>query len=151
MMKDDLDASPEVNLLFDDLKKALPQLKILFDECNDHWIYEDSVYRFYHHSWKVYELQYTTKQIVTALHGIAPEHTLNEWFMAIIKEGTDKEFGPGDNERWLEATRPILEAFFHAKYFLEMAVKYGSELAYPPSSMPSGWAAILCLYNLRHV
>jgi len=28
-------------------------------------------------------------------------------------------------------------------------VKYGKELDYPPVTMPSGWAAVLYLYNLR--
>jgi hypothetical protein len=43
----------------------------------------------------------------------------------------------------------MLEAFFHARYFLEMAVKYGRELELPPTLLPSGWAALLYLYNLR--
>jgi hypothetical protein len=30
-----------------------------------------------------------------------------------------------------------------------MAVKYGWESEYPPRVMPSGWAALLYLYNLR--
>jgi hypothetical protein len=54
-----------------------------------------------------------------------------------------------DNERWLEITRPILEAYFHAHYFLSMAVRYGTELDAPPMMLPSGWAAILYLYGLR--
>jgi hypothetical protein len=51
--------------------------------------------------------------------------------------------------RFGEATRPILEAFFHARYFLEMVCRYGRELAEPPSPLPSGWAAVLYLYGLR--
>ena len=39
-------------------------------------------------------------------------------------------------------------AFYTAKVLLEMAVKY-AELPDPPQMMPSGWAAILCLYDLR--
>jgi hypothetical protein len=50
---------------------------------------------------------------------------------------------------WLETTRPIVEAFFHARYFLEMAVRYGKKLKMPPAMLPSGWAAFLYLYNLR--
>lgn len=46
-------------------------------------------------------------------------------------------------------TRPIVEAFFHARFFVEMAVKYGSELTEPPQPMPGGWAALLYLYDLR--
>jgi hypothetical protein len=43
----------------------------------------------------------------------------------------------------------IVEAFFHARSFLEMAVKYGRDLEYPPKLMPSGGVALLHLYNLR--
>jgi len=50
---------------------------------------------------------------------------------------------------WDASTRPLLEAFFHARYFLEMAVKYGAELDEPPTTLPSGWAGLLYLYNLR--
>jgi hypothetical protein len=53
------------------------------------------------------------------------------------------------NQRWTEATRPILEAFFHARYFLEMVCKYGKELEEPAESLPSGWAAVFELYGLR--
>ena len=69
--------------------------------------------------------------------------------MQIVGEGTGTAFEPGHNRRWLEVTRPILEAFFHARYFLEMAVRYGRELEHPPSMLPSGWAALLYLYDLR--
>lgn len=41
------------------------------------------------------------------------------------------------------------QAFFHARYFLDMAVKYGTELDAPPQMLPSGWAGLLYLYNLR--
>jgi hypothetical protein len=54
-----------------------------------------------------------------------------------------------DNRRWLEATRPIVEAFFHARYFLDMACKYGELLDAPPNLLPSGWASLLYLYDLR--
>jgi hypothetical protein len=53
------------------------------------------------------------------------------------------------NQQWTAHTRVFLEAFFHAKYFLEMAVKYGKELQAAPTMLPSGWAALLCLYDLR--
>ncbi len=46
-------------------------------------------------------------------------------------------------------TRPFLEAFFHAKFFLEMAVKYGRKLEEVPEMLPSDWAAFLYFYNLR--
>ncbi len=59
-----------------------------------------------------------------------------------------REFAPEDNARWAEVTRPIVEAFFHARFFVEMAVRY-ARLDRPPSLLPSGYAALLCLYGLR--
>lgn len=128
---------PEHSLL-ENLKKALPGLKKLLDECSSHWGYEDPIYRFYHQSYKVYRLQDTTSAIVAALQALAPDRKLNDWFMQM-----------DHNRRWLEITRPIVEAFFHARYFLDMAVRYGTELKAPPRTLPSGWAAFLYLYDLR--
>ena len=139
----------EVQQLSKNLIKKLPMLETLLTRCNDHWEYEDPIYRFYHQSFKVYRLQYQTKKIVAALQSLRPGTSLNSWFRQIVKEGTGKTFSLEDNKHWLQITRPILEAFFHAKFFLEMAVKYGKELDNSPTMLPSGWAALLSLYNLR--
>ena len=53
------------------------------------------------------------------------------------------------NKDWQATTRPILETFFHARYFLEMAYRYGQELRSPSDILPSGYAALLYLYDLR--
>jgi hypothetical protein len=42
----------------------------------------------------------------------------------------------------------MVEAFFHARFFLEMAVRY-AHLEQPPNPLPSGYAALLYLYDLR--
>ncbi|MEK6691519.1 MAG: hypothetical protein AABY78_09520 [Nitrospirota bacterium] len=39
------DKRPEVKELFKKLKKELPNLEKLFQECNSHWGYEEPVYR----------------------------------------------------------------------------------------------------------
>jgi hypothetical protein len=124
-------------------------LEELLKECGSKWGYEDPVYRFYHQSLKVYGVQETTLRIVGQFEALLPGVPLNEWFLKIVREGTGKEFDLRDNDRWLEITRPIVEAFFHAKFFLEMVCKYGPALDSPPSTIPSGWAAVLYLYNLR--
>ena len=130
---DGIDEREEVQLLFNNLKKDLPNLTKLFDKYCDLW-YEDSVYRFYHQSYKVYNIQTATREIVAALENLLPGYKLNEYFLLIINDGTDKEFQHEDNLKWLEVTRPVLEAFFHTRYFLEMAIKYGNELDYPYGS-----------------
>ena len=143
---DDRTAAKE---LLKNLGAQLPALEELFERCSGHWGYEDPVYRFYHQSFKVYNLQRQTLEIVAKLQALTSGVPLNDWFMRIVRDGTGKTFTIGDNKNWLAATRPIVEAFFHARYFLEMALKYGRELQFPPERLPSGWAALLYLYNLR--
>ena len=146
---DDVDERQEVQRIFANLRASLPELEKLLRDCQSHWGYEDGIYRFYHHSFKVYSLQATTSAIVAALELLAPNRKLNEVFLEIVRDGTGKTFEREHNQRWLEVTRPIVEAFFHARYFLEMAVRYGTKLEQPPRLLLSGWAAFLYLYNLR--
>ncbi len=128
------------------IRANLASLEKLLYECG---YYEDLMYRFYHQSFKVYAIQELTKQIVTKLHSLAPRLPMNSWFMEIVKPETGREFALSDNREWTKITRPMLEAFFHAHYFLEMVCKFGKELESPPEVLPSGWAAVLYLYNLR--
>lgn len=146
---DALDDRVGVKELLNNIQANLPELEELLAEYSEGWGYEDSIYRFYHQSFKVYALQKKTLEIVAKLQALAPERPLNDWFMHIVREGTGKTFTMEDNKNWLAVTRPIVEAFFHARYFLEMAVKYGKELKAPKRLLPSGWAALLYLYNLR--
>lgn len=134
--------------LLQNLRRDKVELENLLARCHDHWGYEDLIYRFYHQSFKVYWLQERTELIVQKLQALAPDRPLDSWFGQIVKEGTGKVFDAEDNKRWTEVTRPILEAFFHARFFLEMAVRYG-DLEKPPQILPSGYAALLCLYGLR--
>jgi hypothetical protein len=127
----------------------LPSVEAALQHCIDHWGYEDPVYRFYHQSFKVFALQQTTQDIMQKLQALAFSRSLDRWFLEIVRQGTGKEFSPEDNQNWTSVTRPIVEAFFHARFFLEMVCKYGKELKTPLRALPSGWAAVLCLYNLR--
>ena len=58
------------------------------------------------------------------------------------------KFDFSHNQNWEQHTRPLLEAFFHSKFMIEMAVRY-ADLEKPPQALPSGWAALLYLFNLR--
>jgi hypothetical protein len=123
-------------------------LKTLLGASSDHWGFEDPVYRFYHQSFKVFWLQQQTDTIVRRLSGLLPDRPLHPWFLEIVRQGTGKEFVTSDNDRWTLVTRPVVEAFFHARFFLEMAVRY-AVLEAPPRPLPSGYAALLYLYQLR--
>lgn len=137
------------NKLLKSIKKKLPELKKLWVEVNDGWGYEDFIYRFYHQSFKTYMKQDVTIKIVGELKKLSKE-PMNEWFLKIIKEGTTQKFSyKKSNKNWLKENRPQLEAFFHAKHMLEMVIKYGEKFDETPDVLPSGWASVLYLYNLR--
>jgi hypothetical protein len=130
------------------IKNRRDDLVQLFDKVSGHWSYEDPVYRFYHQSFKVFALQETIRKIVAELQELLPGRELNPWFREIVEAGTGHQFDVSCNDDWLRHTRPILEAFFHARFMLEMAVRY-ADLEGPPQMLPSGWAALLYLYDLR--
>jgi hypothetical protein len=138
---------PEETLV-QSLRRNRGELEKLLEQSSNHWGYEDPIYRFYHQSFKIYGLQAQTRSLVDRLQSLAPDLPLNSWFVQIVDEGTGKEFKSEDNALWPEVTRPILEAFFHARYFLEMAVRYAN-LEAPPRPLPSGYAALLELFGVR--
>lgn len=145
-----LDDRPAARELLTNLKRDQVRLAAELDRASGEWGYEDFVYRFWHQSFKVYYLQGETVAMVDALRAVSPGgRPFHPWFEEIIKAGTGLQFERGHNQRWLEVTRPILEAFWHSRFFIEMALKYSEELHEPPTLLPSGWAALLYLYELR--
>lgn len=145
------DARPEVAALIKKIVKRLDSLREIQERCRNHWGEEDCVYRYYHGSFKVFGLQDLTNEVVLALRELTRDGKLNDMFMEIVKDGTGKAFGKNTNNTWSKSTRPIVEAYFHARYFLDMTIKYGTEFARKraPSMLPSGWASVLYLYGLR--
>ena len=131
------------------LARELPRLEEMWEHVTRHG-YENCISKFYDQSFKAFQLQHYTEEIVDLLRSLAPHRPLHPWFTQIVTEGTGKDFTLEVNERWLETTRPIVEAFLHARYFLEMTIKYGKELKEPPMPLrPHGWAAVLGLFGLE--
>jgi len=134
------------------IQERIEELESLLQKVDSHWAGEDAFYRFYHGSMKVYWLQKNTEAIIAEFQLIGREAgfpSLNEVFVGIMQEGTGKTFDLSHNREWGKNTRPILEAFFHAREMLRQMVKYGRELEYAPNFLPSGWAAVLYLYKIR--
>ena len=127
-------------------KAAIGELRDVFK-----WLEEDYIYRFYHQSFKVFGATAQIKQAKELFERLAPDSfPLNEWFCTIADEAIGKEFDfAKTNQIWLAETRPILEAYWHSKYFLEQMLVAADELEESPQLLPSGWAAVLYLYNLR--
>ena len=145
----EIDDRPEALALLCAIKANLPMLEQLLLETEGTWGKADHFYRFYHQSYKVYRTQEMTLRIVGALQSLLPDRPLNTWFSEILKEGTGVTFSTAHNKIWLQRTRPILEAYFHAHSFLEMAILSGRTLDEPPNFLPNSWAAVLYLFNLR--
>lgn len=128
----------------------LDDLEKILNFAESEWVAEDLVYRFWHGSMKVYALQDATTEIHAVLKKLTPSKgEVDPDFVTIIQTGTGKKFDLSVNDDWFNETRPIVDAFFHARYMLSMAVKYGKTLKEAPSILPSGWAALLHLYSIR--
>lgn len=163
------------DLLLEEIRRRLPELRELRSELDRNRAYEDGIYRFWHHSFKVFGLQKWTKKIVGILQSLAPEMDLDPWryyemfrrfskrssrppvdgplhpwFMKIVRDGTSHDFDmERDNHAWMERPRKIVEAFFHAKYMLEMVVQWGEEVDEDGDFISSGSAAVQQLYGIR--
>ncbi len=142
---------PEGQQLLASIKRNIDQLTALLTKIDSHWGAEDGFYRFYHGSFKVYGLQRHTCKIVDLFREIEREAggCLNQQFLNIVEEGTGIVFEPEHNLEWGRRTRPIVEAFLHAREMLRMTVKYGRSLSEAPTILPSGWATVLYLYGMR--
>jgi hypothetical protein len=135
--------------LRENIMKNLDSLKDLQALITSDHVYETKLYKFYHYSYKVYHLQDYTLEVIEALKKLLdlPLHTN---FMRQIELGTGKQFVQSQKVDWFEETVQITNAFMHAKYMLEMILKYGVIRADgKESNFTYGWAAVLCLYNIR--
>ena len=148
------DLSKKHTILLRNIKRNLPKLKKVLDRANT--CSEDDIYRYYHYSFKVYRINTLTREILALLFKISPyknetkiDKVFNKFFIEIINEAFEySEFKIEHNEKWSKINRCKLEAFFHAKYFIEQAIKY-STMKRAPNMLPSGWASLLHLYNIR--
>lgn len=132
------------------LKARRKRLEGLLAETEASWGIEDGFYRFYHESMKVGRLSGLTEEIVRELRALLPERDLHPWFVQIVAEGARNAAEPlAKGAAWVAQMRPVVEAAFHAHFFLMLACRYGRELKTPPAAFPAGWGAVLYLFELR--
>ena len=132
------------------IKERLPDIEALLEAFRS--TEEDGVYRYYHHSFKVFHfLQPLIERARTLFDEVAPAGVpLAARFAAICEDALDHDFEMHrTNANWESEARPILEAFWHCKYFLEQMKTWGHELEHAPEVLPAGWAAVLYLYRQR--
>ena len=128
-------------VLIKNLHKRRKVLEELLASINGHWEIEDIVYRLYHDSYKTVWAWDVTQKVMKELEGLYRYgyRNRNAVIKEIMDEGLDKKAGP---RKWIEA-------MLHARYLLEMAIKYSKEVKKPLQCLPSGYAALLYLYGLR--
>ena len=130
------------------IKARLPELEELARALNE--AEEDGVYRFYHGSYKVFNLQDPVKEAFTLIKAIGGEADPPHYeYTRTVEAGTAHDFGESTNANWDAETKPILEAFWHTKYFINMMVKYAKELETIVMPLDYGMAAVLYLFELR--
>jgi hypothetical protein len=135
--------------LFAEIQRALPQLEALLARVRRDAYQNECFYRLYRPSYKLFYGQSLTADIVDALQALAPTQPLHPSFVKIVADSAGRSYTQEANARWLEETRPVVEALFHAKMFLELVIQAGHELAPPTQELTYGWAAMLCLYQIR--
>ena len=138
-----------INALLLRIKARLPELEELARRLEE--AEEDGIYRFYHGSYKVFYLQDPVKAVFTLIKEIGGESDPpNFEYARIVDAGTAHEFqGERTNANWDAETKPILEAIWHTKYFINMMVRYAKELETVEMPLESGMAAVLYLFELR--
>ncbi len=108
------------------------------------------IYRFYHQSFKVFGYKELIRYSVKFLEKLAPESSqLNSWYRGIVDLGLDKGFNDSTNDNWLAETQPLLEAFWHTKFFVTQMKSSAESLETAPEILPYNWASVLYLYDLR--
>jgi len=135
--------------LLQNIKNKFQDLAKLHMKITDHFNEEYYMYRYYHHSFKAYYIQDSTKEIYDILASLAPEGcSINKMAKEIVEKGINKSFKMDHNKNWNKHLLPMIQAFYHMKFFLEMTIKY-SNLEDAPEVLPMGWAALLHFYNIR--
>lgn len=89
--------------LLRNLKKRMSKLEELLKTVEDHWGYEDLVYRYYHTSDKMYAVQGLTLKIVEILTSVSPhkdKDDLEGYFWEIINDGIGYKHELFHNEEW---------------------------------------------------
>jgi len=136
-------------MLLDRIKAAKPKMLELCAHADREFGAPDLFYRFYHQSFKVYRIQNLTVEMRALFEQLAAGEKLNPWYLQIVEEGTSKDFDLSHNSEWLKHTRPMLEAYFHSMMFVEQMLWCAENMEKAESLLPSPWAAVLTLFEMR--
>lgn len=137
--------------LLQNVHNSLPTLYEMVSNITREWNSTDSLYRFYHHSFKMYNIQTATLAIVTALKTLDPKETpyFDESFEKLIADGTGREWERWHNKCWNQFGNAMFLAYFHAEAVLLSLLRSAETLDHSPIMLPSPWALCLEVFCLR--
>lgn len=152
----------ENNALYSALVAHLPALLTLQSEITAEGGSDDLVSYIYGIQGlaMVYLVQEATEKIMATLISVLPGQQLSSRIKNIIKDGTGidcvlvldgpplRSFGDGFKAAFDKA-RPVAEAYLHARFLLNQAVKYGSTPQSPELPYVGGWQALKTIYSLH--
>lgn len=139
-------------ILIENIKKKEKEIVEFYQKMIEPRSMEEAMYRFYHTSFKMFDVQEYVKKGVELLLSLLPEcswNDVNPYFKEIYRLGTYKTFTTEMNPRWTYEARPLLEAYFHVRHFFEMLIKYGIEGTEEMRNGSSGWYTVLYFYKIR--
>lgn len=139
--------------LFRNAKNMLPEMQRIFKNitCPGGGL-AHYVYRFYHHSYKMYRVQEATSEMLSLFVRIDPKkvRAFAPEFDTIVNNGLDIEKAEWHNQCWNQIGNAMFLAFFHCKSVLEMlmwSVQQCTEAQNKWLSEP--WAGCLSVFCLR--
>jgi hypothetical protein len=126
----------QVQRLFANLRRALPEMERLLHEVT------------LQSSREICRLQAITAKVVETLHALAPELPINSRVASKVAVGTGAVRSLNDAS-WIDAARPVVDAFLEAKFFLESGIQCAKKAGDPSQAEPAELAVLLRFYNLR--
>lgn len=130
------------------IKQHLPEIKKLAEYLHGPTA-TDRLYRYFHHSLKVYALQEMTEKAVELLQSVAPSLPLAPLLTIPVARGTGMKFDMSHNASWTWRALWITQAFLLVREVVDQVVASGETLSEAPSSLPSEWALVLEVYGIR--
>lgn len=131
------------------IKEARERMRELCTSADAEFGAPDRFYRFYYQSFKVFHIQVLTKSFYDLIVDLSRGEPLNPWFVEIVEDGLGKQFELGHNEDWLKYTRPLLEAYFHARMAVDQMLWCADNMEGAEAMLPSPWAAVLAIFKQR--
>ncbi|TSI05278.1 hypothetical protein [Lysinibacillus sp. BW-2-10] len=123
------------------------ELQSLYKQSSDVWIGKEAVYRLYHQSFKVYNIQKWSQDVLELLEQVSKE-PFHPILREMIRNGTNQTFETTYNSMWYTKAKPIVDLFLHLRFYVEVALDEIQKTDKERFGSPS-WYLLLYLWNMQ--